>query len=108
MNWIETKEQLPPKDARVLVYGPGMGITVAMYQYYPAWEPFNEKTWEDSITNTSDEGKENIVRARDSMRMINAMHRGEPEKHSWACACEDSYWDIDYFTHWAELPKEPI
>ena len=97
MNWIETKEQLPPKDARVLVYGPEMGISVADYNYYPAWKPFDEKLFENL--------PEEII---NSMRILNDMNKGDPEKHRWACACEDSYWDIDYFTHWAELPKEPI
>ena len=108
MNRIETKEQLPPKDARVLVYGPEMGISVADYNYFPAWKPFDEKSWEHSIAIASDKDKEHLMSARDGMRMLNKMDKDKPERHSWGCACADSYWDIDYFTHWAELPKEPI
>ena len=96
MNWIKTKEQLPPKDARVLVYGQEMGISVADYNYYPAWKPFDEKLFENL--------PEKII---NSMRILNDTNKGESEKHRWACACEDSYWDIDYFTHWAKLPKGP-
>ena len=97
MNWIEIKKQLPPKNARVLVYGPEMGISVAMYHYSPAWEPFDEEAHHGLHKQLTD-----------SLRRLNECMKDEPEKHRWACACEDSYWDIDYFTHWAELPEEPI
>ena len=96
MKWNKVSEGLSPKDETVLVYSRTSGFYVATYNYYPAWKPFDEKVHEGLPEEL-----------KNSLRRLNECSTGEPERHRWGCACEDSYWDIDYFAYWANLPKEP-
>jgi hypothetical protein len=95
-EWILIEKEKPPQGKRLLVYSEMEGIFVAEYHHYDGWKPFDEEVY---ATVPED--------IRNDMRRLNDCQRGNKPSDHWGCACEDSYWDLDHFTHWRELPEYP-
>ncbi len=97
-EWKRMAIEWPPVGKEVLAWGPETGMNTVHRNHYPAWEPFDEEQYKGATL------LEGLV---DNLRRLNELSRGEPARDSWACVCEESYWDLEKFTHWMELPPAP-
>ncbi len=84
MDWISVKDRLPEKDIPVLAFSEDGVIQVVVY-YHHAYRAASENII-NGVKYTLPESK---------------------ELQSWSCTCEDSYYQMDRFTHWMPLPEPP-